>query len=53
MARLNKLSEKAAVITGSGIANELSLNFVGAKEMAEINEAFVGHQGPTDVICFD
>lgn len=21
--------------------------------MAEINEAFVGHQGPTDVICFD
>lgn len=53
MARLKKLSEKAAVITGSGIANELSLNFVGAKEMAEINEAFVGHQGPTDVICFD
>ena len=53
MARLKKLSEKAAGITGSGIANELSLNFVGAKEMAEINEAFVGHQGPTDVICFD
>ena len=38
MARLKKLSEKAAGITGSGIANELSLNFVGAKEMAEINE---------------
>lgn len=53
MARLKKLSEKAAGITGSGITNELSLNFVGAEEMAEINEAFVGHQGPTDVICFD
>ena len=53
MARLKKLSEKAAEIAGSRIENGFSLNFVGEKEMAEINEAFVGHSGPTDVICFD
>ncbi len=53
MKRLKKFSEKAAEITGSGIAKGLSLNFVGEKEMAAVNEAFVGHSGPTDVICFD
>ena len=51
--QLRKLAEKAAEITGSRIADGLSLNFVTERKMAEINEAFVGHSGPTDVICFD
>lgn len=53
MKLLRKLSEKAVEITGCGLAGGLSLNFVGEKEMAAVNEAFVGHSGPTDVICFD
>ncbi|HEX3628625.1 MAG TPA: rRNA maturation RNase YbeY [Verrucomicrobiae bacterium] len=32
---------------------ELGINLVGAKEMASINEKFLGHEGPTDVITFD
>jgi probable rRNA maturation factor len=34
-------------------AEELSIVLVGAKEMAAINEKFLGHEGPTDVITFD
>ena len=48
-----KLAAAAAEITGSGIAHVLSLSFVSESEMAEINQSFVGHTGPTDVICFD
>jgi probable rRNA maturation factor len=32
---------------------ELGLNLVGAAEMAQINEGFLRHAGPTDVITFD
>jgi probable rRNA maturation factor len=32
---------------------ELGINFVGAKEMAEVNRQFLQHEGPTDVITFD
>jgi probable rRNA maturation factor len=32
---------------------ELGIVLVGAKEMASINEKFLGHEGPTDVITFD
>lgn len=32
---------------------ELGIILVSAKEMASINEEFLGHEGPTDVITFD
>ena len=32
---------------------ELSVVIVGAKESAAMNEKFLGHEGPTDVITFD
>jgi probable rRNA maturation factor len=32
---------------------ELGINLVGAKEMAWVNEQFLQHEGPTDVITFD
>ena len=32
---------------------ELGIVLVGAKEMAAINEKYLGHEGPTDVITFD
>jgi probable rRNA maturation factor len=32
---------------------ELSIVLVGAKEMAAINQKYLGHEGPTDVITFD
>lgn len=32
---------------------ELSIVLVGAKESAEMNEKFLGHEGATDVITFD
>lgn len=32
---------------------ELGIVLVSAKEMASLNESFLGHEGPTDVITFD
>ena len=32
---------------------ELGVHLVGAREMATINETFLGHQGSTDVITFN
>ena len=51
--KIEALAEAAAEISGSGIRGLLSFSAVSEKEMAEINEAYVGHTGPTDVICFD
>jgi probable rRNA maturation factor len=34
-------------------ASELGIVLVGPKEMAAINEKFLQHEGPTDVITFD
>ena len=48
-----ELASAAAEVTGSGITRLLSLSCVSESEMAEINQAYVGHTGPTDVICFD
>ena len=47
------LASAAAEVTGSGITRLLSLSCVSESEMAEINQAYVGHTGSTDVICFD
>lgn len=33
--------------------SELGVVLVGAKEMASLNEKFLGHEGATDVITFD
>jgi probable rRNA maturation factor len=32
---------------------ELGVHLVGADEMATLNETFLGHEGPTDVITFN
>jgi probable rRNA maturation factor len=32
---------------------ELGINLVGARKMALVNETFLQHEGPTDVITFD
>jgi probable rRNA maturation factor len=32
---------------------ELGIVLIGAREMASMNEKFLGHEGPTDVITFD
>ena len=34
-------------------SRELGVYFVGRKKMAELNQSFLGHEGPTDVITFD
>ena len=48
-----ELASAAAEVTGSGICRLLSLSYVSECEMVEINQAYVGHTGSTDVICFD
>ncbi len=52
---MRSLARKAAELAGSGLGPEdcLGLTFVGLEEMAQVNSSFVGHEGPTDVICFD
>ena len=38
----------------SGInSHELAVHFLGDEEMASLNEAFLNHVGPTDVIAFN
>ena len=32
---------------------EISISFLSALKMAQINESYLGHSGPTDVITFD
>ena len=32
---------------------ELGIVLLGAREMASLNEKFLGHEGPTDVMTFD
>jgi len=49
---LKKIAEAALEELGTE-ASELGIVLVGAKEMASINEKFLGHEGPTDVITFD
>lgn len=43
----------AETLAGEGVTEgRLDLIFVGPDEMAELNEAHMGHQGPTDVLSF-
>jgi probable rRNA maturation factor len=49
--RLARLAER--VLTDEGTtAGELTLLFVDEAAMAELNEAHLGHEGPTDVLSF-
>lgn len=42
-----------ATLEGEGVVEgRLDLIFVDADEMAELNEAHLGHHGPTDVLAF-
>lgn len=52
VARWGALAE--AVLAAEGVAGnaELSVLFVDDKEMAALNEQFMGHAGPTDVLAF-
>lgn len=52
---MKSLAARAAELAGAGIPEDgcLSLAFAGLEEMARLNKDFVGHEGPTDVICFD
>ncbi|MBO4632005.1 MAG: rRNA maturation RNase YbeY [Lentisphaeria bacterium] len=51
--KLLALVAAAMEVTGSGIRKGFSFSCISESEMAEVNEAFVGHSGSTDVICFD
>ncbi len=37
----------------AGQSAELALHLVSARRSAEVNEQFLGHEGPTDIITFD
>ncbi len=52
---MKSLVRRAAELAGSGLGpdDSLSLSFLSAEDMADVNRDFVGHEGPTDVICFD
>jgi probable rRNA maturation factor len=50
--RLKEITE--ALLTELQITDaELGINLVGAQEMTLVNETFLQHEGPTDVITFD
>ncbi len=50
--RLKEIAE--ALLAGLPVAEaELGVNLVGAREMALVNETFLQHEGPTDVITFN
>lgn len=49
---LEKITE-AALAALKITEAELGVVLVGAKEMAAINEKYLNHEGPTDVITFD
>lgn len=41
-----------AVLTAEAVSGEVNLLFVGEADMARLNEAHLGHEGPTDVLSF-
>jgi probable rRNA maturation factor len=50
--RWAELARAALVAEGVGPNAELSLLFVDEKAIAELNERYLGHEGPTDVLSF-
>jgi probable rRNA maturation factor len=58
--RLKKLDLRLLKKIAAGLLEELNItdatleiNLLGADEMAALNETFLNHEGPTDVITFD
>jgi probable rRNA maturation factor len=58
--RLKKLDLRLLKKITAGLLEELDItdatleiNVLGAEEMAALNETFLNHEGPTDVITFD
>ena len=52
VARWQALAEKVLVAEGVRGSAELTVLFVGTDEIAELNEAYLGKSGPTDVLSF-
>ena len=50
---LEKLASSAALEAGLPDSLDISAVFLPDRRMAELNEAALGHSGPTDVISFD
>lgn len=50
---LEKLTALAALEAGLPDPLDISLVFLPDRKMAELNEAALGHSGPTDVISYD
>ena len=51
-AALRSLAEHVLAQEGAPPETELSIALVGGEEMAELNEKYLGREGPTDVLSF-
>lgn len=51
--RLTAFAAAAAEAANSGIVGILSVSWVSERKITAVNTQYVGHTGPTDVICFD
>lgn len=52
LARWQRLAEGVLAAEGVRGGTELSVIFVSENDIAELNESFLGHPGPTDVLSF-
>lgn len=50
---LKRIAEQVAEHLFPNRSREIGVYYLSAKEMAAMNEKFLGHKGPTDVITFD
>lgn len=50
--RYGALVRRVLEAEGAPPDSQTALTFVGCEEMAELNEAHMGHSGPTDVLAF-
>lgn len=51
--KLKSLIEEIIRLAGGPEVKAATVTFLSPDAMAEINEAYLGHTGSTDVICFD
>ncbi len=52
VARYRRLVRRVLAAEGVPSDAEAAVSFVGCEEMAELNTAHMGHDGPTDVLAF-
>ena len=50
---LRRIARRLAAELFPKRSHEIGVHYVSRKESAELNEKFLGHAGPTDVITFD